>query len=194
VMHADVILLIGANVTEGHPVFAAQMKRRLRDGAKLIVADPRVTEIVRLPHVAASYHLQLRPGTNVALINALAHVVVTEGLTDDAFVAERCDQHEFAAWKKFVSDERNSPEAAEKITRRPGRKIRAAARMYASAPNGAIYYGLGVTRTQPGQYYGPRNREPRDGDRKYRPSRRRRESASRPEQRAGFLRHGFFSA
>jgi len=89
VMHADVILLIGANVTEGHPVFAAQMKRRLRDGAKLIVADPRVTEIVRLPHVAASYHLQLRPGTNVALINALAHVVVTEGMTDDAFAADR---------------------------------------------------------------------------------------------------------
>ncbi len=145
VMDADVILLIGANVTEGHPVFAAQMKRRLRNGARLIVADPRVTEIVRLPHVAASYHLQLRPGTNVALINALAHVVVTEGLTDDAFVAARCDPREFDAWKKFVSDERNSPDAVEKITGVPADKIRAAARMYASAPNSAIYYGLGVT-------------------------------------------------
>jgi formate dehydrogenase major subunit len=145
VMHADVILLIGANVTEGHPVFAAQMKRRLREGAKLIVVDPRVTEIVRLPHVAASYHLQLRPGTNVALINALAHVIVTEGLTDDAFVAERCDPHEFAAWKNFVSDQRNSPEAAEKITGVTADKIRSAAHLYASAPNGAIYYGLGVT-------------------------------------------------
>ena len=91
VMQADVIMVIGANVTEGHPVFAAQMKRRLRQGAKLIVVDPRVTEIVRLPHVQASYHLQLRPGTNVALINALAHVVVTEGLTDEAFAATRCD-------------------------------------------------------------------------------------------------------
>ncbi len=145
VMQADVILLIGANVTEGHPVFAAQMKRRLREGAKLIVADPRVTEIVRLPHVAASYHLQLRPGTNVALINALAHVVLTEGLTDERFVAARCDPHEFDAWKKFVSDERNSPDAVEKITGVPADKIRAAARMYASAPNAAIYYGLGVT-------------------------------------------------
>src|SRR5258708_26723147 len=144
-MQYDVIMVIGANVTEGHPVFAAQMKRRLRQGAKLIVVDPRVTEIVRLPHVAASYHLQLRPGTNVALINALAHVVVTEGMTDDAFVAERCDPHEFDAWKKFVSDERNSPEAAEKITGVTAENIRPAARMYATAPNGAIYYGLGVT-------------------------------------------------
>ena len=145
VMQADVIMVIGANVTEGHPVFAAQMKRRIREGARLIVVDPRVTEIVRLPHVQASYHLQLRPGTNVALINAIAHVVVTEGLTDEAFAAARCDPHEFEAWKKFVADPRNSPEAMERITGVPADKVRAAARMYANAPNGAIYYGLGVT-------------------------------------------------
>jgi formate dehydrogenase major subunit len=145
VMQADVIMVIGANVTEGHPVFAAQMKRRLRQGAKLIVVDPRVTEIVRLPHVQASYHLQIRPGTNVALINALAHIVVTEGLTDEAFAATRCDPIEFEAWKKFVADARNSPESTEKITGVPADKVRAAARLYASAPNGAIYYGLGVT-------------------------------------------------
>src|ERR1700691_2309007 len=145
VMHADVILLIGANVTEGHPVFAAQMKRRLRDGAKLIVADPRVTEIVRLPHVQASYHLQIRPGTNVALINAIAHVVVTEGLTDEAFAAARCDPAEFEAWKRFVAAPHNSPESVEKITGVAANKVRAAARLYATAPNGAIYYGLGVT-------------------------------------------------
>src|SRR6202041_2326055 len=137
--------VIGANVTEGHPVFAAQMKRGLRQGAKLTVVDPRVTEIVRLPHVQASYHLQIRPGTNVALINALAHVVVTEGLADEACGATRCDPHEFEAWKKFVADVRNSPEATEKITGVPADKVRAAARLYASAPNGAIYYGLGVT-------------------------------------------------
>ncbi len=145
VMQADVIMVIGANVTEGHPVFAAQMKRRIRQGAKLIVIDPRVTEIVRLPHVQASYHLQLRPGTNVAVINAIAHVVVTEGLTDEAFAAARCDPHEFDAWKKFVAEPRNSPESIEKITGVPADKVRAAARLYASAPNGAIYYGLGVT-------------------------------------------------
>jgi formate dehydrogenase major subunit len=145
VMQTDVIMVIGANVTEGHPVFAAQMKRRIRQGAGLIVVDPRVTEIVRLPHVQASYHLQIRPGANVALINALAHVVVTEGLTDEAFVAERCDPDEFAAWKKFVADPRNSPEAMEPVTGVPAGKVRAAARMYATAPNAAIYYGLGVT-------------------------------------------------
>ena len=145
VMQADVIMVIGANVTEGHPVFAAQMKRRLRQGAELIVVDPRITEIVRLPHVQASYHLQLRPGTNVALIDALSHVIVTEGLTDEEFVAARCDPAEFAAWKKFVADARNSPEATEKITGVPAEDVRAAARLYASAQNGAIYYGLGVT-------------------------------------------------
>src|SRR6204780_133824 len=145
VMQADVIVVIGANVTEGHPVFAAQMKRRLRQGAKLIVVDPRVTEIVRLPHVQASYHLQLRPGTNVALINAIAHVVVTEGLADDAFAAARCDPAEFEAWKRFVAAPHNSPESMEKITGVPAAKVRAAARLYATAPNGAIYYGLGVT-------------------------------------------------
>ncbi|HUO04428.1 MAG TPA: formate dehydrogenase subunit alpha [Candidatus Binataceae bacterium] len=145
VMASDIIMIIGANVTEGHPVFASQMKRRLRQGAKLIVADPRATEIVRMPHIEAAFHLQLRPGTNVALINALAHVIVAEGLVDEEFVAARCDPAEFATWKKFVSEERNSPELAEKITGVPAEKIRAAARLYANATNAAIYYGLGVT-------------------------------------------------
>ncbi|HAJ19986.1 MAG TPA: formate dehydrogenase subunit alpha, partial [Rhodospirillaceae bacterium] len=86
---ADVILVIGANPTDGHPVFASRMKKRLRAGAKLIVADPRKIDLVRSPHVSASHHIQLRPGTNVALMNALAHVVVTEGLVDEEFVAER---------------------------------------------------------------------------------------------------------
>ena len=72
-------------------------------------------------------------------------MVVTEGLTDEAFAAARCDPAEFAAWKKFVAEPRNSPESTEKITGVPADKVRAAARLYASAPNGAIYYGLGVT-------------------------------------------------
>jgi formate dehydrogenase major subunit len=145
VMDADVIMVIGANVTEGHPVFAAQMKRRLRQGAKLIVIDPRATEIVRMPHVQADYHLQLRPGTNVALVNAIAHVVVTEGLCDEEFVAARCDIGEFERWKQFVAEDRNSPESAEKISGVAAEKIRAAARLYAGGRNSAIYYGLGVT-------------------------------------------------
>src|ERR1700687_2859662 len=77
VMKADVIFVIGANPTDGHPVFASQMKRRLRQGAQLIIADPRTIDLVRTPHILAEQHLKLRPGTNVALINALAHVIVT---------------------------------------------------------------------------------------------------------------------
>lgn len=75
VMKADVILIIGANPTDGHPVFASQMKKRLRQGAKLIIVDPREIDLVRTPHAEADYHLKLRPSTNVALINALGHVI-----------------------------------------------------------------------------------------------------------------------
>ena len=142
---ADVIMIIGANPTDAHPVFASRMKRRLREGAKLIIVDPRRIDLVRTPHVEASHHLQLRPGTNVAVINALAHVVVTEGLIDEDYVAERCEQPDFEQWKKFISEERNSPEALEEVTGVPAAEVRAAARLYAAAENGAIYYGLGVT-------------------------------------------------
>ncbi len=142
---ADVILVIGANPTDGHPVFASRMKRRLRQGAKLIVADPRRIDLVRSPHVAAAHHLQLLPGTNVALVNALAHVVVSEGLLDERFVRERCDLAAFEAWARFIALEENSPEASERFTGVPAAEVRAAARLYATAGNGAIYYGLGVT-------------------------------------------------
>jgi formate dehydrogenase major subunit len=145
VMQADVIMVIGANPTDGHPVFASQMKRRLRQGAKLIIVDPRQTGLVRSPHIEASEHLQLKPGTNVAVMNALAHVVVTEGLTREAYIAERCEPDSYAKWKAFVAEPRNSPERTESITGVPAERVRRAARLYAGAPNGAIYYGLGVT-------------------------------------------------
>ena len=145
VMQADVIFVIGANPTDGHPVFASQMKRRLRQGAKLIVADPRRIDLVRTPHIAADYHLKLRPGTNVALITALAHVIVIEGLVKEDFVRERCEVDSFEKWREFVSLEKNSPEAMESITGVPAADVRAAARLYATGGNGAIYYGLGVT-------------------------------------------------
>src|SRR5579863_3601355 len=145
VMKADVIFVIGANPTDGHPVFASQMKRRLRQGAKLIVADPRRIDLVRTPHIAAEQHLKLRPGTNVALINSLAHTIVTEGLVNEAFVRERCEMPSFEKWRNFVAQEKNSPEAMEAITGVPAANVRAAARLYATAGNGAIYYGLGVT-------------------------------------------------
>jgi formate dehydrogenase major subunit len=142
---ADVMMVIGASPTDGHPVFASQMKRRLREGAKLIVVDPRTIGLVRQPHIEADYHLQLRPGTNVAVINSLAHVVVTEGLVKEDFVRARCEVKEFEKWRAFVSEPRNSPEQMESVTGVPAAQIRGAARLYASVPNGAIYYGLGVT-------------------------------------------------
>jgi formate dehydrogenase major subunit len=143
VEESDVILVIGANPTDGHPVFASRMKRRLRAGAQLIVADPRRIDLVRTPHVEAAHHLQLTPGTNVALVNAISHVVVTEGLVATDFVAERCEG--FDAWAAFISRPEQSPEATESITGVPAAEVRAAARLYATGGNAAIYYGLGVT-------------------------------------------------
>ncbi|PTR06018.1 MULTISPECIES: formate dehydrogenase subunit alpha [unclassified Novosphingobium] len=142
---SDVILVIGANPTDGHPVFGSRIKRRLRQGARLIVIDPRRTDLVRSPHVEADYHLPLRPGTNVAVLSALAHVIVTEGLVNEAFVRERCDWDEFQHWAEFVAQERNSPEFLEPVTGVPADLVRGAARLYATGGNGAIYYGLGVT-------------------------------------------------
>ncbi|CAM5213572.1 formate dehydrogenase OS=Bosea thiooxidans OX=53254 GN=SAMN05660750_04483 PE=3 SV=1 [Bosea thiooxidans] len=145
VAKADVILIIGANPTDGHPVFASRMKKRIREGARLIVADPRRIDMVRSPHVEADHHLALKPGTNVALLNALSHVVVTEGLIDEAYVRERCDLGDFEHWARFVAREENSPEASEQYTGVPAAEVRAAARLYATGGNAAIYYGLGVT-------------------------------------------------
>ncbi len=145
VMDADVIIVIGANPTVAHPVFASQMKQRLRQGAKLIVVDPRKIELVKSARIKADYHLPLLPGTNVPVVNALAHVIVSEGLADDAYVAERCDTESFDAWKAMILKPENSPEAVEKISGVPADDIREAARLYARAERGAIYYGLGVT-------------------------------------------------
>ena len=145
VTDADLMMVIGANPTEGHPVFASRMKRRLRQGAKLIVADPRRIALVRSPHVQAEYHLPLLPGTNVPLMNAFAHVVVTEGLVDRDFVGERCDVASFEEWAAFAAREENSPEHVADEIGVPADDIRAAARIYANARNAAIYYGLGVT-------------------------------------------------
>jgi formate dehydrogenase major subunit len=145
VEHSDVILIIGANPTDGHPVFASRMKARLRAGAKLIVADPRRTDIVRSPHIEAAYHLALQPGTNVALLTSMAHVIVTEGLVDEKFVRERCDWTEFQEWAAFVAEPKNSPEAMQQYTGVDPAEVRGAAKLFATGGNGAIYYGLGVT-------------------------------------------------
>ncbi|MEK4031724.1 formate dehydrogenase subunit alpha [Methylocystis sp. IM3] len=145
VEESDVILIIGCNPTDAHPVVGSQIKKRLREGAKLIVVDPRRTELVRTPHIEAAYHLPLKPGTNVAIVTALAHVIVTEGLVNEDFIRARCDWDEYQDWAAFVSEERNSPEAVEKYTGVPAHLVRGAARLYATGGNATIYYGLGVT-------------------------------------------------
>ncbi|WP_017904899.1 formate dehydrogenase subunit alpha [Pseudomonas asplenii] len=145
VMQADVILVMGANPSDAHPVFASQLKRSLREGARLIVIDPRRIDLVDSVHARAELHLALRPGTNVAMLNALAHVIVTEGLLDQDFIDARCEGGDFARWKEFVSRAENSPEVLGVICGVAAEDIRAAARLYANADNAAIYYGLGVT-------------------------------------------------
>jgi formate dehydrogenase major subunit len=141
----DLMLLIGANPTDAHPVFASRMKKRLREGAEIIVCDPRRIDLVETPHVKASIHLPLLPGSNVALINAFAHTIVTEDLADWDYVKERCDMEAFNQWVAFIKEERNSPEAVAHLLGGDAGKVREAARRYAGAPNASIYYGLGVT-------------------------------------------------
>jgi formate dehydrogenase major subunit len=146
VMHSDVIMIIGANPTDGHPVFASQMKRPLREGAKLIIVDPRAIDLVdNSPHIKADYHLKLKPGSNVAIINALAHVIVTEKLMDDSFIKARCEDDAFKSWKDFITKPENSPEAMSAFTGVDAKDVRAAAKLFAKGGNAAIYYGLGVT-------------------------------------------------
>ena len=153
----DVVMVMGANPTDGHPVFASRLKKRLRQGARLIVIDPRKIDLVESPHIKADYHLALKPGTNVAMLASLAHVIVTEGLVAQDYVAERCDQASFQQWCDFVSRPDNSPEAMASVTGVSAPLVRAAARLYAKGASGqkgsgeqgqinaAIYYGLGVT-------------------------------------------------
>jgi len=145
VMDTDVMLVIGANPTAAHPVFASQMKQRLREGAKLVVIDPRKINLVRSAHIEAEHHIALSPGTNVPVVNALAHVIVSEGLADDDYIRERCDVESFEAWKAMILKEENSPEEVAKVAGVDAETLREAARLYGNAKNGSIYYGLGVT-------------------------------------------------
>ena len=145
VEETDLALVIGANPTDGHPVFASRLRKRLRAGAKLIVIDPRRIDLLETPHLGEAWHLQLKPGTNVAVMVALAHVIVTEQLFDEAFIRARCDWEEWADYAEFVAHPDYAPEAVEGLTGVPAAMLREAARAYAAAPNAAIYYGLGVT-------------------------------------------------
>ncbi|NWF73332.1 MAG: formate dehydrogenase subunit alpha [Nitrospirae bacterium] len=134
---AQLIMVVGANPTESHPVVGARIKQAHRRGVSLIVIDPRRTELARL----ADLHLQLRPGSNVALLNAMGHVMVKEGLLDQAFIATRTEGIE--DWLKTVSD--CTPEAAEAVTGVPAHLIYQAARRYGSSGASLCVHGLGVT-------------------------------------------------
>ncbi|MBL4583810.1 MAG: formate dehydrogenase subunit alpha [Pseudomonadales bacterium] len=142
---SDVVVVMGSNPTDAHPVFASRLKKRLRQGAHLIVIDPRQIELVDSAHVKADYHLPVRPGTNVAIVNAMAHVIVTEGLEDKPFIAQRCEPQAYQTWRAFIENPELSPEATQQNTGVNASDLRNAARLYATAGNGAIYYGLGVT-------------------------------------------------
>jgi formate dehydrogenase major subunit len=141
----DVVIVIGANPTDGHPVFASRLRKRLRQGATLIVIDPRRIDLLASPHMGASHHLPLRPGTNVAVVSAIAHVIMTEGLADEDFIRTRCDWDDYAQYAEFIRDPRHAPETTELLTGVPAQALREAARAFATGGNGAIYYGLGVT-------------------------------------------------
>jgi formate dehydrogenase alpha subunit len=136
------LLLTGANPTEGHPVVGARMKEAVLRGAKLIVIDPRRIELAAM----ADVFLQLRPGTNVAVYNGLAHVIVRDGLCDEAFLSERADFVE--AFKAHVAG--YDPERVEAISGVPAKELERAARLYASTGPASIFYGLGVTEQSQG--------------------------------------------
>ena len=181
--------------TDGHPVFASQMKRRLRQGAKLIVIDPRAIDLVHIPACQADYHLKLRPGTNVAADQCARPMSSSpKGLMNEAFIAERCDAECFPQVEEFVADKSNSrkPSKPSPVFRRP--TLRGAARLYATGGNARDLLRPGRHRTQPGLHHGDRHRQSGDGNRQHRPRRCRRQPAARPEQRAGLVRHGLVPA
>jgi formate dehydrogenase major subunit len=145
IFESDLIMVIGSNPTEAHPVVGSFIRKMARQGAKLIVIDPRKTEVSKSPHIAASYHLRPLPGTNVILLNAMAHYILKENLIKKDFINERCDHESFALWNDFIINESNSPDAASKICGVSKKDIEGAARLYAKAANASIFYGLGVT-------------------------------------------------
>ena len=134
---SELMFVIGSNTTEAHPIIAMEMKRARQNGAKLIVADPRKIWLAEM----ADYHLQLKPGTDVWLLSAMAHVIIDEGLHDQDFIDAHTEGFESVAAK--VAD--YPPEEAEEITGVAAEDIRAAARLYATTKHAGIYYTLGIT-------------------------------------------------
>ncbi len=134
---AETIFIMGSNTTEAHPVIGYRIRKAVRKGARLIVADPRRIDLAENAHE----FLQLKPGTNVALLNGLAHVIIKEGLEDKEFIRTRTENYE----ELKASVEKYTPEHVETITGVPAENIRQAARLYAGSSSAAIYYTMGIT-------------------------------------------------
>jgi formate dehydrogenase alpha subunit len=133
----DVIFVIGSNTTETHPIIGLRMKKAVRRGAELIVADPRKIDLIRF----SSLWLQHRPGTDVALLNAIMHVIAKEGLIDKKFIETRTEG--FASFRESLKD--YTPEEGERITGVPKENIIKAALLYGNAVRPGIYYTMGIT-------------------------------------------------
>ncbi len=174
VEHADVVMVIGANPTDAHPVFASRMKKRLRAGRQ---ADRHRSA----PHRPRAHRRTSRPPTICRCCPAPTSrcsprspmSIVTEGLVDEAFVRERCDCDEFADWAAFVAEPRNSPEAVAKISGVPAETIRARRAPLRHRRQRGDLLRPRRHRAQPGLDHGDGDRQPRHGDRQYRPARRR---------------------
>lgn len=134
---ADFLLVIGSNTSEAHPIIAMEMKRAVRRGARMIVADPRAIWMTTI----ADKHLQLKPGTDVWLLNAFAHVILKEGLCDESFISGNTEG--FEALPEVL--EKYTPEEAEKVTGISAEDIRDVARAYATTRKAGIFYTLGIT-------------------------------------------------
>ncbi len=143
VLDNDVFIVTGSNTPENHPIIALQMKEAIEQrGAKLIVIDPRRIELVDF----ADLWLPLKPGTNVPVFSAMAHVIVEEKLVNQDFIDKRTE-----GYGEFLSSlEKFTPEYAEELSGVPAEDIRKAARMYATAKNAAIYWGMGISQLSHG--------------------------------------------
>lgn len=140
---ATCIFLIGTNTTENHPVIGYKIRKNVRkNGAKLIVADPRETDLAKL----ADIYMRFRPGTDVALINGMMNVIISENLAADEFIKNRTEGYE----KMAETVEKYTPEVVAEITGVPAEQIRKAARMYAEAEAGSICYAMGLTQHSTG--------------------------------------------
>ena len=137
VQHAEVFMIIGSNPTTNHPVAATFMKNAIRDGKKLILLDPRKTQIAR----NATYHLQFNASTDVSLLNSMLHVIIEEGLTDEKFISERTTDYE--ELKANVAD--FSPEKMEAVTGIDAQTLREVARMFATSKGSMIFWGMGIS-------------------------------------------------